>query len=270
MSSQATHALPPIFSIGHSTRPFDAFVTLLGESAVELLVDVRRLPGSLRFPQYHQESLRAALAGHGIDYLHLAALGGRRDASTPDSPNTYWTHTSFRRYADYALTPPFQAGLDELLARSRDHRCALMCAEAVWWRCHRRIISDYLIHAGRDVWHILAPRQLTHATLTPAAESRGDQLIYPGPALTTSPTVEETAMKHALQIGDHVSWASEAGRVRGTIIRVHVHALDWKGYTHHASADEPQYEIHSDRTDHLALHKGSALRKLKSAAPARH
>ena len=255
---------PPVFTIGHSTRPIADFLALLAENGVEEIVDVRRLPGSRRWPQYDQDTLRETLAAHGIGYRHIAALGGRRGGRTGESRNAWWEHPAFRRYADYALTAPFHAGLAELLACSAHRRCAVMCAEAVWWRCHRRIIADYLLHAGREVLNILGPHHVEHAAMTPAARACGKGLIYPG---LLSP--EEPAMTRKYQVGDHVSWNSEAGRVRGTITRVHTANVDWKGYTHHASAEDPQYEIRSDKTGHVALHKGKPLRKLKTPAPSK-
>ncbi|MDO1527713.1 DUF488 domain-containing protein [Fulvimonas sp. R45] len=173
-------SLPPVFTIGHSTRPFDDFLALLQENGVERIADVRRLPGSRRWPQYDQDALRDALAAHGIGYRHYAKLGGRRGGRADDSPNTWWEHPAFRRHADYALTTPFHEGLDELLADARERRCAVMCAEAVWWRCHRRIVADYLLHAGREVLHILGPHHVEHAAMTPAAQACAGGLVYPG------------------------------------------------------------------------------------------
>ena len=175
-------ALPAVFTIGHSTRPFEEFAQLLRAHAVACVVDVRRLPGSRRHPQYDAQALAPALADLGIAYWHATALGGRRGRSLAPgepSPNGYWDNASFRRYADYALGEAFHAGLRELLARSAQQRCALMCAEAVWWRCHRRIITDYLLAAGRTVCHIIGPGAASAATLTPAARIDGDRLTYP-------------------------------------------------------------------------------------------
>ncbi|EIL93914.1 HVA1 family protein [Rhodanobacter sp. 115] len=259
----------PVFTIGHSTRPIEDFLALLAENSVEEIVDVRRLPGSRRHPQYDQDTLRETLAAHGIGYRHIATLGGRRGGRTAESRNTWWEHPAFRRYADYALTAAFREGLAELLACSARRRCAVMCAEAVWWRCHRRIVTDYLLHAGREVWHILGPHHAEHAAMTPAAQACGEGLIYPGLISPDHSIREEPAMARTYQVGDHVSWNSEAGRVRGTITKVHTSDVNWKGYTHHASKDDPQYEIRSDKTDHVALHKGKPLRKLKTPAPPR-
>jgi uncharacterized protein (DUF488 family) len=178
---------PPVFTIGHSTRPFDEFVGLLQAHAIRCVVDVRRLPGSTRYPQYDAGALTATLPQAGIDYLHLPALGGRRGRSLApgeSSPNAFWENASFQRYADYAMGEAFHHGIAELLALADDRRCTVMCAEAVWWRCHRRIIADYLLAAGRTVCHILGPGRAEPARLTPAAQAQGNLLIYPRPSLT--------------------------------------------------------------------------------------
>jgi uncharacterized protein (DUF488 family) len=171
----------PVFSIGHSTHPLDAFVALLRAHAVECVVDVRRLPGSRRFPQYDGPALAASLAPLGIGYTHLTALGGRRGRSLPTgtSPNGFWQNASFRRYADYAMGADFHAGLAQLLELSSRQRCTLMCAEVLWWRCHRRIIADYLLAAGRTVCHIDGNGRAAAAAMTPVAERTGDHLVYP-------------------------------------------------------------------------------------------
>jgi uncharacterized protein (DUF488 family) len=176
--------LPPVFGIGHSTHALDAFVARLQAHAIDCVVDVRRLPGSRRHPQYDGPALAASLAPLGIGYLHLAALGGRRGRSLPagTSPNGFWQNASFRRYADYAMGEDFQAGLAQLLELSAQQRCTLMCAEVLWWRCHRRIIADYLLAAGRTVCHILGDGRAEPATMTPAARRAGGHLVYPPPA----------------------------------------------------------------------------------------
>ena len=142
------------------------------------------MPGSRANPQFNGEALRASLATHGIDYCHIAALGGlrqrRRDAGP--SPNGLWQNVSFRNYADYAGTAAFRAGLEQLRAAARDHRTAIMCAEAVWWRCHRRIIADYLLAAHVPVWHIMGPGKVEAASLTPGAQVlTEDRILYPRP-----------------------------------------------------------------------------------------
>ncbi len=172
--------LPPVFSIGHSTHSFEDFAALLAQEKVERIIDVRKLTGSRRFPQFNADALAPALNSVGIGYQHIAALGGRRGrtlAKGEPSPNGYWTNDSFRRYADYALTDDFAAGMEELQKISQHTRCALMCAEAVWWRCHRRIIADYLMLEGRDVRHILGKAHPAPASMTPGAEPT----VVPGP-----------------------------------------------------------------------------------------
>lgn len=175
------------FTIGHSTRPVEAFIELLRESDVALVVDVRTAPRSRTNPQFNRERLPESLAAAGIGYEHLAELGGLRGKrrSAEPSPNTFWDNDSFRNYADYALTDGFRAGLERLRRLGQERRCAIMCAEAVWWRCHRRIIADYLLASGDSVLHILGPGHVEPARLTPAAELRGDgTLVYPArPAL---------------------------------------------------------------------------------------
>ena len=171
-------ALPPVFTVGHSTRPYAEFVALLQQHGVQCVVDVRKLAGSRRQPQYNADTLAQALAADGIGYVHMAALGGRRGRTLAPgalSPNGYWTNDSFRRYADYALSDAFAAGLKALQERSRTQRCALMCAEAVWWRCHRRIIADYLLLQGRTVCHILAANRTEPAHTTPGAVVQAPQ-----------------------------------------------------------------------------------------------
>jgi uncharacterized protein (DUF488 family) len=173
---------PSVYTIGHSTRPIEEFIALLRESAIEMLVDVRAIPGSRHNPQFGAEKLRAALADAGIAYRHMPDLGGRRSsrASAAPSPNGLWQNTAFRAYADYALTAPFRTALDELLALARAQLCAIMCAEAVWWRCHRRIITDYLLAAGEGVGHIMAPHHVEAAQMTVGAQRMPNgALVYP-------------------------------------------------------------------------------------------
>jgi uncharacterized protein (DUF488 family) len=173
---------PVVLTIGHSTRPVEELIALLQEHAVEELVDVRSVPRSRANPQFNTETLVRALAEAGIGYRHLRALGGLRHRKTdmPPSPNTFWRIESFRNYADYAMTVQFRAGLHALIELAGSQRCAIMCAEAVWWRCHRRIIADYLLAAGIGVGHIMGPGKTAAATLTPGLVSRPDgSLVYP-------------------------------------------------------------------------------------------
>jgi uncharacterized protein (DUF488 family) len=172
----------PFFTIGHSARSIDEIAALLGEAGATMIVDVRTVPRSRANPQFNLDVFPGALAARRIAYRHIAALGGlrsRRKDAAP-SPNAFWENASFRNYADYAETEPFRQDLAELLDLGRTQVCAIMCAEAVWWRCHRRIIADYLISGGALVFHIMGPGKITPATLTPAARAGGGgQLIYP-------------------------------------------------------------------------------------------
>lgn len=173
-----------IFTIGHSARTLAEFVALLRQVDVTLLVDVRSIPRSRTTPQFNGDTLPASLAADGIGYRHLRELGGRRHhrKGAPPSLNMYWRVAAFRNYADYAQTDEFRAGLVALRALAHDHRCAIMCAEAVWWRCHRRIITDYLLAGGMRVEHIMGPGQVVPATLTPDARVMDDgTLRYPSP-----------------------------------------------------------------------------------------
>lgn len=168
-SKRRPHALKTVFTIGHSTLPITEFVALLGEVEADVLVDVRSIPRSRTNPQFNADVLRQALNKAGIAYRHLPALGGLRRpprGATPSS-NTFWRVAAFRNYADYAATAAFRKGMIELQELARDHSCAIMCAEAVWWRCHRRIISDYLLIAGRPVVHIMGHNKAVLATITP-------------------------------------------------------------------------------------------------------
>jgi len=170
------------FTIGHSTRTIAEFVDLLRESRVDFVVDVRSMPRSRNNPQFNGVSLPEALAPWQIGYEHIAALGGLRGkARNPEgSPNAYWRVRGFRNYADYALTDAFAAGLARLRKQGGLHRCAIMCAEAVWWRCHRRIITDYLLGQGDHVRHMLGTAHVDEASLTPGAVVRDDgTIIYP-------------------------------------------------------------------------------------------
>ena len=170
------------YTIGHSTRSLDEFVALLRASQIEVLVDVRAIPRSRRNPHFNKDSLPDSLRDVAIGYEHAVALGGRRGRQADDgpSPNGFWTHESFRNYADYAMGPDFRAALARLRDLGHRRRSAIMCAEAVWWRCHRRIIADYLVSAGEPVLHILGPDKIEPAALTAEAQRQSDgTLVYP-------------------------------------------------------------------------------------------
>ena len=171
----------PIFTIGHSNRPLDVLSSLLKESKIELLVDVRTIPRSRANPQFNRDALPASLEAHGIAYEHNEALGGLRGRQkVAREINAFWDNESFHNYADYAMGEEFRAGLVWLRERARGARAAIMCAEQAWQRCHRRIIADYLIAAGEDVLHILGPGRIERALLTPAARAGPNgALVYP-------------------------------------------------------------------------------------------
>ncbi|MGD9740459.1 MAG: DUF488 family protein [Bauldia sp.] len=168
-----------IFTVGHSTLEVDAFIGLLRQAGADFVVDVRRFPRSRRHPQFNDDALAARLAEDGIGYEHIAALGGRRAGTGAGSINAYWREAGFRNYAGYALTADFRHGLERLLDIADTRRPAIMCAEAVWWRCHRRIITDYLLAAGVTVLHIMQPFRLEPAELTAAAVRVPEGLVYP-------------------------------------------------------------------------------------------
>ena len=179
---QQSQAIRTIFTIGHSTRTIAEFVALLAQVAVNLLIDVRSIPRSRTNPQFNADTLPEALAAAGIAYRHLPALGGlrRRAKGAMPSPNTFWRVAAFRNYADYAATDAFRRGLEELRALSRGNCCAIMCAEAVWWRCHHRIIADYLLAEGIPVAHIMGLNKIDLAEPTPGVWSLpGGTLVYP-------------------------------------------------------------------------------------------
>ena len=171
----------PFFTIGHSTRTIEEFVELLRESNVRLVVDVRTVPRSRTNPQYNRDTLPDTLAQYQIGYEHIAALGGLRGhkRGVPSEVNGFWQNASFHNYADYALTDAFREGLARLREIGQTTPCAIMCAEAVWWRCHRRIISDYLLAAGESVCHILAAGKVEPARMTEGAKPEADRITYP-------------------------------------------------------------------------------------------
>jgi len=169
-----------IWTIGHSTRSFDEFLSLLRANRISRLADIRTIPKSRRHPQFGGEALDATLKEAGIEYRHFPGLGGLRKP-LPDSPNTAWQNASFRGYADYMRTQPFLAALDDLLAfGSEPARATVMCAEAVWWRCHRMLLSDALLARGVDVQHILGDAKTQPHRLTPFARVSDAGVSYTG------------------------------------------------------------------------------------------
>jgi uncharacterized protein (DUF488 family) len=198
-----------IWTVGHSTRTIDEFVSLLKANEIKILADVRAWPGSKRYPQFNKDALAESLSAHGIRYEHFPELGGKRKTK-PDSRNTAWRNASFRGYADYMETEQFQKGIERLLDLSRSDgppqdgfaaansgspesfrgweavtpwRTAIMCAEAVWWRCHRSLISDYLKARGVEVLHILGASKVELHPYTPAARIVNGELSYAAESL---------------------------------------------------------------------------------------
>jgi uncharacterized protein (DUF488 family) len=165
-----------IWTIGHSTRDLRDFLELLAVNRIEALADVRSYPGSRKYPHFNAEALDAVLAGSNIEYVPFKQLGGRR-RSRPDSPNTVWRNEAFRGYADYMETEEFRDGIAALLELAGRKRTAIMCAEAVWWRCHRSMISDHLKSLGVTVEHIMDGQNIIHPYTAAARISRG-KLVY--------------------------------------------------------------------------------------------
>jgi uncharacterized protein (DUF488 family) len=169
-----------LYSIGHSNRSLGDFLALLQKNGIEALADIRQFTRSRANPQFNAETLAPALAENGIVYEHLAALGGRRSSKLKDSPNGLWEHLAFRSYADYALTDNFEGGLARLLEIAKTKRTTMMCAEAVWWRCHRRIVSDHLLARGHSVLHIVSEAEPKAAALMQGAVIGEDgKVTYP-------------------------------------------------------------------------------------------
>ena len=173
--------MPTIWTIGHSTRSLEDFIATLQAHRVEAIADVRKLPGSRRYPHFDQEALAAALSQHGVAYRHFPSLGGRRKPD-PHSRNLAWRHSAFRAYADYMETPEFAEAVGELMQLAVEKRVALMCAEAVWWRCHRGLIADYLKVRDWRVLHITDPKPAKEHPYTGAASLRDGELSYEEPS----------------------------------------------------------------------------------------
>ena len=166
-----------IYTIGHSTRTMEEFLDLLFSFDIKILADIRRLPGSRKYPQFDQDNLRKSLEENGIEYIYIEDLGGRRKVS-PDSKNTTWRNKSFQGYADYMETESFENGVKELEKLALEKNTAMMCSEAVWWRCHRSMVSDYLKAKGWEVLHIMALGKATEHPYTAPARIIGNQVFY--------------------------------------------------------------------------------------------
>jgi uncharacterized protein (DUF488 family) len=177
-ASKRSSAQPLIFTIGHSNHPIDEFIHLLKSHSIKRLVDVRTIPKSRHNPQFNRDALAASLRRAHIAYTHLPKLGGLRHA-LPDSVNTGWNNSSFRGFADYMQTPEFSAALARLEKLARTKLCAIMCAEALPWRCHRSLIADALAVRRHAVRHIMTPTRANPHKLTPFARVRGTQITYP-------------------------------------------------------------------------------------------
>jgi uncharacterized protein (DUF488 family) len=177
-----TSDLPPVYTIGHSTRAIPEFAELLRAGGVQLVIDVRTVPRSRTNPQYNSDVLGGELQPWQVGYGRIAELGGLRGRSrgVPPDVNGFWENQSFHNYADYALTAAeFGAGLEQLTALANERPTAVMCSEAVWWRCHRRIIADYLLAGGRPVFHLMGKDRIDPAKMTVAATARDGRLAYP-------------------------------------------------------------------------------------------
>ncbi len=171
---------PTIYTTGHSTRPFAEFLAVVQSFEVRLVADVRSIPRSRRNPQFDGDTLAAALRDYGVDYQHMGGLGGRRSTSAA-SPNLGWRNLSFRGYADHMQTPAFAEALEELIAPAAEARAAVMCAEAVPWRCHRYLIADALVVRGFRVEHLMAPGESRLHVLNVLARVDGGVITYPAP-----------------------------------------------------------------------------------------
>jgi uncharacterized protein (DUF488 family) len=169
-----------VWTVGHSTRDIAEFVGLLTGYGIRVLADIRRYPSSRKFPHFNMENLSASLEGSGTEYLPLPELGGRR-RPRPDSRNTNWRNPSFRGYSDYMESDDFRSGVGRLLESARARRTAVMCAELLWWRCHRALVADYLKADGVRVVHILGPEKSAEHPYTSAARVVSGKLSYESP-----------------------------------------------------------------------------------------
>ena len=166
-----------IWTIGHSTRTIDDFIDMLKSFRIDLVIDVRSYPGSRRYPQFNKEALEISLKTNKIQYVHIKELGGRRKPN-PNSKNTIWRNDAFKGFADYMATDDFKKGVEQLQSVARQQRTAFMCSEAVWWRCHRSLISDYLKSIGWTVMHIMSIDKAEEHPYTSAARIVNGKLRY--------------------------------------------------------------------------------------------
>ena len=168
-----------VYTFGHSSRSIKEFISTLCTYEITIVVDVRRFPGSRRNPQFGADALAATLDEHDIGYRHFEALGGRRSGPRTDSPNDEWENDSFQAYADYALTDEFQTALDELVTLADEEVPVIVCAEAVYWRCHRRIVADWLLARGCEVINIFDADRTDEHELTRFAKVSNGDVTYP-------------------------------------------------------------------------------------------
>jgi uncharacterized protein (DUF488 family) len=181
-ASKSASELPRnvLYTIGHSTHPIETFLELLAQHQIVLLADVRSFPSSRRWPQFNQNALKASLETRQIAYEWIGGLGGRRHSKLAASLHSAWEHPAFRSYAEYADTPLFAAGLGQLLESAEKRRTAIMCSEGLWWRCHRRIISDHVIIRRWEVRHIMPDGKLAVHSLTQIARIDDSRIVYDG------------------------------------------------------------------------------------------
>lgn len=177
MSNPENCGVVKIWTAGHSTRGLDEFTVMLSAYGIEAVADVRRFPASRKYPHFGEEYLSASLSSVGVEYLHIPELGGRR-RPRPDSRNTMWRNESFRGYADYMETEQFLSGINRLLKLAGRKSTVMMCSEAVWWRCHRALIADFLKVRGASVEHILSREKSSNHPYTSAARVSGEKLTY--------------------------------------------------------------------------------------------
>lgn len=179
-SSSAAPSRPKLYTIGHSTHPIEHFLELLDQHRIAVLADIRSFPSSRRWPQFNQEPLALELKRAGVDYQWFRRLGGRRHGTRPDSPHTGWTVAAFRSYADYTDSAEFAAGIAELTATATAACTSIMCSEGLWWRCHRRIVSDQMTVRGWEVLHIMPDGKLVAHRLPEFASVVKGRIVYDG------------------------------------------------------------------------------------------
>lgn len=256
----------PIYTIGHSTRTLEEFVAILRAFGVSIVADVRTIPRSRRNPQYAAGALRPALRRQGIRYAAVPELGGLRRARS-DSPNTAWRNASFRGYADYMATPPFAEGLSHVQALARGGTVALMCAEAVPWRCHRSLVADALVARGARVEHILSARRANPHRITPFAQIQGERVTYPAAAADTP---LPTAAPFHLEATVRMLQRRPANRVdlfrgdRYSRVLSHGDALALAEVENHGTIDAPDLRLTIHAGDDSEASRDDWVRRLRA------